>query len=87
MPSDAIKTVARMWGSVITRMETSSFSSRRTFCRNALHMVQNSGNGIDLKQVVDILHDTGQTLQTHAGINVGSGQRLIVAPCRQHRTG
>ena len=46
---------------------------------NALHMVQNSGNGIDLKQVVDILHDNGQTLQTHAGINVGSGQQLIVA--------
>ena len=46
---------------------------------NALHMVQNSGNGIDLKQVVNILHDNGQTLQTHTGINVGSGQQLIVA--------
>ena len=47
--------------------------------RDALDVVQNGGNGIDLEQVVDILHDDGQTLQAHAGINVRLGQQLIVA--------
>ena len=49
------------------------------FARDALDVVQNGGNGIDLEQVVDILHDDGQTLQAHAGINVRLGQQLIVA--------
>ena len=49
------------------------------FAGDALDMVQNSGNGVDLEQVVHILHDDGQTLQAHAGINVRLGQQLIVA--------
>ena len=46
---------------------------------DALHMVQHGGNGVDLEQVVDILHNDGQTLQAHAGIDVGLGQQFIVA--------
>ena len=42
-------------------------------------MVQHGGNGVDLEQVVDILHNDGQTFQAHAGIDVGLGQQFIVA--------
>ena len=49
------------------------------FAGDALHMVQNSGNGINFKQVIHILHDNGQTLQAHAGINVRFGQQRIGA--------
>ena len=46
---------------------------------NTLDMVQNSGDGVDLEQVVHVLHDDGQTLQAHAGIDVGLSQQFIVA--------
>ena len=47
--------------------------------RDVLHMVQHTLDGIDLEQVADALHHAGQTLQAHAGINVGPCQALVVA--------
>ena len=47
--------------------------------RDVLHMVQHALDGIDLEQVADALHHAGQTLQAHAGINVGPCQALVVA--------
>ena len=46
---------------------------------NVLHMVQHALNGIHLKQVAHALHHAGQTLQAHAGIDVGACQTLVVA--------
>ena len=37
---------------------------------NTGDMIGDIADGIDVKQRVDILHDTGQTLQTHAGVDV-----------------
>ena len=34
---------------------------------------------VHLKEVLHPLHDAGQALQAHAGIDVGMGERLIVA--------
>jgi hypothetical protein len=42
-------------------------------------MVQHALDGIDLEQVAHTLHHAGQTLQTHAGINVGACQTLVMA--------
>ena len=36
-------------------------------------------DGIDLKEVIHPLHDAGQAFEAHAGIDVGMGERLIVA--------
>ena len=47
--------------------------------RDVLHMVQHALHGIHLKQVAHVLHHAGQTLQAHAGINVGACQTLVVA--------
>ena len=47
--------------------------------RDVLHVVQHALDGIDLEQIADALHHAGQTLQTHAGIDVGAGQALVVA--------
>ena len=44
-----------------------------------LDMVQHRSHGVDLKQVADILHHAGQTLQAHAGVDVGLGQALVMA--------
>ena len=41
--------------------------------------VQHALHGVNLKQVAHALHHTGQTLQTHAGIDVGACQTLVVA--------
>ena len=38
--------------------------------RNAGDVVGDVADGIDVKQRVDVLHDTGKTLQTHAGVDV-----------------
>ena len=46
---------------------------------DVLHMVQHALDGIDLEQVAHTLHHAGQTLQTHAGINVGACQTLVMA--------
>ena len=46
---------------------------------DVLHMVQHALDGIDLEQVAHALHHAGQTLQTHAGINVGACQTLVMA--------
>ena len=46
---------------------------------DVLHMVQHTLDGIDLEQVADALHHAGQTLQAHAGINVGPCQALVMA--------
>ena len=46
---------------------------------DVLHMMQHALDGIHLKQVAHALHHAGQTLQTHAGINVGACQTLVVA--------
>ena len=46
---------------------------------NVLYMVQHALHGVNLKQVAHALHHAGQTLQTHAGINVGACQTLVVA--------
>ncbi len=42
-------------------------------------MVQHALHGVHLEQVAHVLHHAGQTLQTHAGINVGACQTLVVA--------
>ena len=46
---------------------------------NVLHMMQHALHGIHLEQVAHVLHHAGQTLQAHAGINVGACQTLVVA--------
>ena len=43
------------------------------------HMVQNGPHGVHLKQVAHTLHYAGQTLQAHAGVNVGTLQTGVVA--------
>ena len=45
---------------------------------NVLHMVQHTLHGIHLEQIAHVLHHAGQTLQAHAGINVGACQTLVV---------
>ena len=44
--------------------------------RNLLHNVL---NGINLKQVVDILHNAGNSFQTHTGVDIGFCHPFIVA--------
>src|SRR5699024_1970651 len=43
---------------------------------NLLHDVL---DGVDLKEVVDPLHDAGQPLKAHTGVDVGLGHPFIVA--------
>ena len=43
---------------------------------NLLHDVL---DGVNLKEVLHALHDAGQTLQTHAGVDIGLGHPLVVA--------
>ena len=68
-----------MW-SVMTRMEISVLVVLAVgLVGNVLYMVQHALHGVNLKQVAHALHHAGQTLQTHAGINVGACQTLVVA--------
>ena len=79
MPSDTMKVQLRMW-SVMTRMEMSCLGVGTVgLAGDVLHMVQHALDGIDLEQVAHTLHHAGQTLQTHAGINVGACQTLVMA--------
>ena len=45
---------------------------------DVLHMVQHALHGVHLEQVAHALHHAGQTLQTHAGVDVGACQTLVV---------
>ena len=50
-----------------------------SFSRNALYVVQNVVYRVHLEQVAHALHHAGQAFQTHAGVNVGLGQTLIMS--------
>ena len=68
-----------MW-SVMTRSDTSVFSSSLYFTPgNTADMLHDILHGIHLKEVVHPLHDAGQALQPHAGVDIGVLKRGVIA--------
>ena len=46
---------------------------------NGADVLHNVLDGIHLKEVAHILHHAGQPFQSHAGVDIGRAQQLVIA--------